>query len=383
MSDLHQVGRGVLGRSLSVFAAALISWSIVAGLDQGTIAAWVLVAGLAANAAWVVLLVLPLRAQFVSAFCLAIMVTGGGLTAAATGGTSLVPAAIAVLWLTRDTRLSTTPGLVLGFVTMVIVIVGDVLTPVSLLGATAMEAGVIVGFLAGLSRRQFVVAELRARELVEEQARTDVLSARAQLASEIHDVLAHSLGGLVIQLDAVDALLESGNTDAAAAKVRDARALAADCLGEARRAVAALSESPADGPALVAAAQVVDDLSAFVAAHVSLGGTAELSQIGVGHDVSKPVDLALRRAVQEGLTNARKHAPGAGVDVVLRWNADSVQLEISNPVGATPGPSTPGPPTGGHGLVGMRERFAALPGGAASVERAAGRFVVTVRAGTR
>jgi signal transduction histidine kinase len=377
MSDPTVIGRGVLGRGLSLFGAAVICWSIIAQYLRGEIPVWVLVAALLASAAWVALVLIPSPIRAVSSFCLGIMVLGGALTAAAVDGSSLVPAAFAVLWLTRDIRLPSWRGLILGFVTMVLVVVGDVLVPVSLLGLIALEAGVIVGFLAGLSRRQFVVAEIRSRELVEEHARADVLAARAQLAAEIHDVLAHSLGGLVIQLDAVDALLESGDTAAAEVKVRDARTLAAEGLGDARRAVAALSETPTDATARVPAGQVVADVSALVRAHGSLGGTADLRQVGAGRDVSRPVELALRRAVQEGLTNARKHAPGERVDVTLTWAPDSVELQICNPVGS---PTTN--PGGGHGLVGMRDRFAALPGGSAVAGAAGENFVVTVKAST-
>ncbi len=415
MSDPTLVGRGALGRGLSVFAAAALSWSVVTAFVHGRVPLWALVGALLAQAAWVLLVALTLPPRVISTGCMVLMVLGGGLTAAAVDGSAVVPAAVAVLWLTRDIRLPSWAGLILGLITMVLVVVGDVLKPVSITGLVAIEAGVVVGLLAGLSRRAFLVAQVRARELVAEHARTDTLAARAQLASDIHDVLAHSLGGLVIQLDAVDALLEAGDSAAAAAKVRDARALAAEGLGEARRAVAALSESPADASVMVAAERVVADVTALVSAHDSLGGTAQLRQVGVGHEVTKPVELALRRAVQEGLTNARKHAPGARVEVVLTWGADSVQLEISNPLasalrepqgpgvppgepqgpglsqgpGVPPGPRMPpgepqgpGVPPGGHGLVGMGERFAALPGGSATAGRDGGRFVVTVKAGT-
>jgi signal transduction histidine kinase len=389
MSDPILIGRGQLGRGLSLFGAAVLSWSIVTEFVHGNVALWVLVGALAANVAWVVLVMLGSQARAVPIFCIAVMVLGGGLAAAALDGSALVPAAVAVLWLTRDIRFPSWRGLILGVATMALVVVGDVLVPISLLGLIALEAGIVVGFLAGLSRRQFAIAEIRSRELVEEHARADVLAARAHLASEIHDVLAHSLGGLVIQLDAVDALLESGDAAAAAAKVRDARTLAAEGLSEARRAVLALSEPPTDASVRVAADQVVADVAALVTAHDSLGGTSGLRQVGTGRAVSKPVELALRRAVQEGLTNARKHAPGARVDVVLTWADNSVQLEISNPLGVTnalsitnPLGMSAGSPSGGHGLVGMRERFAALPGGSASAGSSGGRFVVTVKAAT-
>jgi signal transduction histidine kinase len=377
MSDPTLIGRGQLGRGLSLFGAVIISWSPIAQFVHHQLPLWALAGALVANVAWVAFVLLPARATAFALACMGIMVVGGSLTAAAVDGAAVVPAAFAVLWLTRDVRRPNWHGLVLAVLTGTLVVVGDVLAPISLLGVIAMEAGVIVGFLAGLSRRQFVLAEVRSRELVEEHARAEVLAARTQLASEIHDVLAHSLGGLVIQLDAVDALLESGDVMAAAAKVHDARALAAEGLGEARRAVAALSESPVDGMARVPAEQVIADVSALVIAHDSLGGTAELRQVGHGSDVSKRVELALRRAVQEGLTNARKHAPGQRVDVVLTWTAGSVELQITNPVDTrAPGSDA------GHGLIGMRERFAALPGGSATAGASDKTFVVTVKAST-
>jgi signal transduction histidine kinase len=377
MSDPTLIGRGQLGRGLSFFGAAVLSWSPIVQYVHGIIPLWAMVGALAANAAWIALVLLPFRFRAGSYLLMAIMVLGGALAAAALDGASLVPAAVAVLWLTRDVRLPMWVGGIVGLVTMIAVIVGDALVPISVLGLIALEAGVIVGFLAGVSRRQFYVADVRSRELVEEHARTDVLAARAQLASEIHDVLAHSLGGLVIQLDAVDALLESGDAAAAAAKVRDARTLAAEGLSEARRAVAALSESSVDATARIPADQVVADVAALVTAHDSLGGTAELRQVGDGSDVSKRVEQALRRAVQEGLTNARKHAPGQRVDVVLTWTPGSVELRISNPVNARTSSSD-----GGHGLIGMRERFAVLPGGSASAGKSGKDFVVTVKAST-
>jgi signal transduction histidine kinase len=259
----------------------------------------------------------------------------------------------------------------------VLVIVGDVLAPISLLGVVALGAGLAVAFLGGLSRRQFLLADYRSRELIEEQARTDVLSARQQIAHDIHDVLAHSLGGLVIQLDAVDALLETGDTASATAKIHDARALAAEGLTEARRAVAALREPPAERRTRVPGQRVLEDVAELMNAHRSLGGKVELIESGTPQEISESLELALRRAVQEGLTNARKHAPGARVTLTLGWNDGGVTAVISNPL--RPGVSAGG---GGHGLLGMRERFAKLPGGGVTSEVEAGNFVVSVRAKT-
>ncbi|HKT55310.1 MAG TPA: ATP-binding protein, partial [Microbacterium sp.] len=68
---------------------------------------------------------------------------------------------------------------------------------------------------------------------------------------------------------------------------------------------------------------------------------------------------ALQRALQEALSNARRHAPGLPASVTLDWRPGGVVLAVSNPVAPGTAPS----PGGGFGLVGMRERFAALPHG--------------------
>lgn len=377
MIDWLGSSNGWLRRLLSLFGIVVITWSVTILFVHHDIALWVYVTVLLANLAWLLLSLSTTASIPLSWVFAVIMVGAGGITASAVDGSAVVPAAVAVLWVTRDIRQPISRGVVLGIAAMLVVLAGEFLEPVDALGAAGIEAGIVVAFLAGQSRRQYVLAEVRSRELIQEQARTDVLSARTQIASDIHDVLAHSLGGLVIQLDAVDALLESGDAEAAAAKVHDARALAAEGLSEARRAVAALSEPPANADEVVSGASVVADVAALVDSHRSLGGRAKFSQHGDRSTVSGPVALALRRAVQEGLTNARKHAPGKPVEVTLRWGGGDVQLEISNPLGAVGTAST-----GGHGLVGMRERFAALPGGVASATATSDAFVVTVRAQT-
>jgi signal transduction histidine kinase len=377
MNDYAGGTNGWLGRSLSLLATIAVGGSTIAQFLRAELAVWALVCALASCFAWLLLVVVGLRGPVVSLPLLAVMAGGGALAATSTGGTSLVVAAVAVLWLSRDLRRPIWWGAGLGVLAMATLIVADQLVPVQPLGILAMEAGVVVGFLAGESRRQFLFAEIRSRNLIEEQARTDVLAARQQIAHDIHDVLAHSLGGLVIQLDAVDALLDSGDSLAAAAKVRDARALAAEGLGEARRAVAALSSDDEGPGARVSGDAIASDIEALVDAHRTLGGTARLVEKGRRVDVSAPLATALRRAVQEGLTNARKHAPGKPGTVSLSWRVGGVSVEITNPMGARA--LTAG---GGHGLVGMRDRFSALPGGVVTAGVDGGRFVVTAQAAT-
>ncbi|HEX4441931.1 MAG TPA: histidine kinase [Galbitalea sp.] len=377
MNDYVGSSNSWLGRSLTILGFLAVGTAVVLQYSRGQLALWLLASALASCVGWLLLSVFRLRGPIVSLILLAVMALGGGIAATATGVSTLVPAAIAVLWLTRDLRRPVGWGAGLGVVTMILLIAANTLVPVAPLQLLTMEAGIVVAFLAGESRRQFLLGEIRSNNLIEEQARADVLAARQQIAHDIHDVLAHSLGGLVIQLDAVDALLDSGDIEAAAAKVRDARALAAEGLGEARRAVAALSAEQEDSSVRVDGSVVAADIEALVDAHRTLGGIARFVEKGRRGEVTGPLANALRRAVQEGLTNARKHAPGKPVTVSLLWRSDGVGVEISNPVGAIEQASG-----GGHGLVGMRDRFSALPGGAVTSGVNAGRFVVTAQAAT-
>ena len=373
MNDSLLSGSGWLRVVLSLFGVVAVSWSIIAQYVRGDCALWVLVVVLAANAAWLGFIGTGQPRLWVHWTLVIVMVAAGGITAAAGDGTPIVPAAVGIMLLTRDIRVPLSRAIALVIGAMLVVLLGDAIVPVSPLGLVAMEIGLAVACLAGQSRRQFVLADIRSHELAHEQSRSDVLGARQQIAHDIHDVLAHSLGGLVIQLDAVDALLEAGDVVAAEQKVKDARALARDGLTEARRAVAALSEPPAD--AVVTGAVLVAEIEKLLAAHRSLGGAVTFAETGARRDVPEQLEVAVRRAVQEGLTNARKHAPGAAVAISLDWRAESLGLELSNPVSASVRKSS-----GGHGLVGMRARFAALPGGSATARTQQGRFVVHAEA---
>lgn len=228
--------------------------------------------------------------------------------------------------------------------------------------------GLIVAILVGISRRQSRTAVARERALLEERARTAALAERSRIARDIHDVLAHSLGGLVLQLDAIDALLDSGRTDDAHARVTAARGLAASGLDEARRAVDALRdpETSAD------LAGAIEDL---VVTHRSLGGVADLRVTGAPGELSPDAAGALRRAAQEVLSNARRHAPGQTTALDLAWTPDAATLTAATPL--APGALSSGS-GGGRGLAGLRERMKAL-GGTADWRLRDGAFVVTAR----
>jgi signal transduction histidine kinase len=215
---------------------------------------------------------------------------------------------------------------------------------------------VAVGLMVGASRRQYAQRTLQAEELLAERVRADAerdrataLAERNRIGREIHDVLAHSLGALSVQLDAADALLESGDDSTRARElVQRARRLAVQGLEETRQAVHALRDEP------VALAEQLASLAAR--------DDAELVVTGAPRPLAADAGLALYRAAQEAVTNARKHAPGAQVSIHLDFDAHSTTLTVTNGLCPDAVLSELRATGGGFGLQGMRERIELLGG---------------------
>jgi len=253
------------------------------------------------------------------------------------------------------------------------------------LGAAALGAAVIAYDLSGLSLLAYALgfvatalaastsrqARMRAEqaELLlaqtqrshEEQLRAARLEESTRIAREIHDVLAHTLAGLTIQLEATSSLLEHGaDRDKVLARVQRAHALAREGLEETRQAVGALR-----GESVSASAGIEALIADFRA---SAEAPAELTVDGDPERLTGQTGQAVLRVIQEALTNVRKHAPGADVSVAVHAGqnpGDDVVLLVqdrppaSRPIQAPGGLSNSG---GGYGLQGMRERAALLGG---------------------
>jgi signal transduction histidine kinase len=215
-----------------------------------------------------------------------------------------------------------------------------------------VPAGFAVGLLAGLFRRQSAALQRETEHAREEQARSAALAERARIAREIHDVLAHALAALTVQLETADALLESGRADQARDSVVRAGQLAREGLAETRRAIGALRGDALPLP------ELLDALAAGYRA--DLGAPASVTVDGPARDLGADTALALYRTAQEAITNVRKHAPGAPVEVLLTYNPGSVALVVANKPGPGAGPLAGS--GGGYGLTGLRER-AELSGG--------------------
>ena len=250
--------------------------------------------------------------------------------------------------------------------------VGALVGATAAVGAPAVlvaegAVSVVVGLMVGASRRQYVERTFQAEQLLAERVRADAerdraaaLTERNRIGREVHDVLAHSLGALSVQLDAADALLENGADEARARQlIQQARRLAVQGLEETRQAVHALRDEP------VALAEQLSSLAAR--------DGAELTVTGAPRPLTADAGLALYRAAQEAITNARKHAPGAPVSIRLEFGPKATTLRVTN--GLCPDTDTTNAlqtTGGGFGLQGMRERIELLGGQVAAEPSASG-----------
>ena len=194
------------------------------------------------------------------------------------------------------------------------------------------------------------------QQLRAEQRRGDVLDERARIAREIHDVLAHSLGALGIQIQAAKAMLtDQGDVDRAVEALTTAQRMAADGLTETRRAVHALR---------VDTLPLGEELAAAVDTHRQRYHVPVTLQTA-GETRALPPDaaLALLRTAQEALVNAAKHAAGGRIAIQLDYGETDVRLSVVNALDGVPASvPRPGSTTGGYGLTGMRERLRLLNG---------------------
>lgn len=230
------------------------------------------------------------------------------------------------------------------------------------LGTAAGYIGILFGlFGLGLGRRAQVQRTATAEKLLaetrranNEEAHAAALAERSRIAREIHDVLAHSLSALTVQLEAADALLSSGtNPEKAHNYVITARRIAREGLTETRRAIAALREDTPPLRALLNA--LAETYESDTGARVTVNADHEPTNL------QPDASLALYRTAQESLTNARKHAPGAPVELTLACTGPATELTVSN--GAATAPITAlASSGGGYGLAGLKER-AELAGG--------------------
>jgi len=231
---------------------------------------------------------------------------------------------------------------------------------VLLAGPVFVLAGLVIGRNRGAYRVQAEQSALllaQREQLEAEQRRAGLLDERARIAREIHDVLAHSLGALGIQIQAARAVLtDRGDIRRADELLDGAQRMAAEGLAETRRAVHSLRADtlPLD-----------EELARASDTHAERYRVA--TSFGTGGDPGPlPPDatVALLRVAQESLVNAAKHASGQPVAVRLDYGDAGVRLTVRNDLAPGAGTQDPDVSTvnGGYGLTGMRERLRLLNG---------------------
>jgi signal transduction histidine kinase len=240
----------------------------------------------------------------------------------------------------------------------------------SLLGIVALGAFYLMSYLANrLSKaseqaEQFLIELQRTRTA---EARAAGLAERQRLARDMHDVLAHSLSGLMFQLEAARMLAAGDTRDPRLAAALDrAHHLGKTGLDEARQAIGMLRDDDLPGP------ERLPELAARFAE--GRGVPCRLTVSGPSRELVSEARLAVYRVAQEALTNITKHAQPEHVEMHLAYEPAATRLTVEDfaPAGGPP-PADPGhghqgrPVAGGYGLTGMRER-AELLGGTLTTE---------------
>ena len=190
--------------------------------------------------------------------------------------------------------------------------------------------------------------------LVEHTARGE----RARIARELHDIVAHHISMVAVQAET--ARLTTPDLPAAGARQLTAIGdTARTALTEMRRLLGVLREDAAGEPVDRRPQPGLDQLNDLLdQARETSPISARLIVSGTPARLDPTVELAAYRITQEALTNARRHAPGAAVDVELTYTGAALRLRIRD---NGPGPAAAAP-AGGHGTLGMRERAAAVGG---------------------
>jgi len=292
-------------------------------------------------------------------------------------------------------------GLAVPFVVLALVRHGNVAC-VLLAAGVSMAAGAGIALRAGRAAQTYSEAgEALADTLVAHTARGE----RARIARELHDVVAHHISMIAVQAE-TGRLTIPGLPEAGARRFLEIGDTARGGLTEMRRLLGVLREDAADAaeaaagsagpgsgkpaasrqpqPGLTQLAELID-----AARDASVAGTRLIISGPVG-PLDPGVELAAYRIVQEALTNARRHAPGAAVDVELRYGGGTLRLRVRDngpgPVGGVAGAErdepggTPSRDAGhrpdGHGLLGMRERAFSVGGALYTGAAPGGGFLV-------
>jgi len=232
-----------------------------------------------------------------------------------------------------------------------------------------------VAWLAGFALRernqQAAVAEERARLAEQERenaTRVAVAEERARMGRELHDVVAHAMSVMVLQVGAVRHRLPSGSREARA--LQDVEGVGRTALAEVRRLFGAVRAG--EDQVELAPHPGLADLDALAGSVRAAGLDVRIHTDGEPVSLPRSMDLSAYRIVQEGLTNALKHSGARRADVTVDYAPRELRLEVRDD-----GPGGFGPDGGpGHGLIGIGERVKAYGGDMSAFVPVSGGFVL-------
>jgi signal transduction histidine kinase len=232
---------------------------------------------------------------------------------------------------------------------------------------------------SGEARLLGMAREATAGSLAEHMARGE----RARIARELHDVVAHHISMVAVQAETAR-LTTPGLPAMGEKRFCEIGDTARAGLTEMRRLLGVLREDASVTEAQRRPQPGLSQLNGLLdSAREASGAGIRLIVSGPVAELDQGVELAAFRIIQEALTNARRHAPGAAVDVELRYGADRLHVRVrDNGPGPSSGPVpsaglAPGPAAGtGHGLLGMRERAVAAGGSLTAGAAPGGGFLI-------
>ena len=291
---------------------------------------------------------------------------------------SLFPVGLAVAFLLGNLRNPFKAGLGL-----LIVIAGAGIVVYEIPAHSAAELIFIpveftIAWLAGFALReraeQAEAAELRAAVAERERdaaARVAVAEERARIARELHDIVAHAVSVMVLQVGAVRHNLPDGRDEDGEA-LKGVERAGRTALAEMRRLLSAM-RTEGDEAELVPQPGL-DGLDSLLEEVGRAGLPVQLRIEGDATPLPRAIELSAYRIVQEGLTNALKHAGATRADVVVRYEPHALQLEVRDDgLGSTTSDGL------GHGLVGIRERVKIYGGEMSAGAANGGGFVLSTR----
>jgi signal transduction histidine kinase len=232
----------------------------------------------------------------------------------------------------------------------------------------------LAGFALRTRAEEAEAAEIRAAQAERERessARVAVAEERARIARELHDVVAHAVSVMVLHVGAVrhklpDTLVEDADA------LQGVEETGRTALAEMRRLLGAMRRD--DDSLELGPQPSLDSLDSLAAGVESAGLPVRLHVEGEQFRLPRAIDLSAYRIVQEGLTNALKHAHAGHADVTVRYRADELQIEVRDD-----GPGSASSDGHGHGLVGIRERVKIYGGEMSAGTAPEGGFVLSAR----